>query len=147
VARLRCVAASSLAVGAAPSALAASPDGRLLAVGSAMGVLDVFSAEAILAGGTPRPLASFMNLTTAVTSAAFHPRGELLVYASGDRDNSLRCVHLASMRVFANWPKQTTPLGRVTRALFGAAGRTLVVGNARGHALVYSLAHYDRVSA
>lgn len=144
---LLCIGVVSETSGTACTALAISTDGSLLAVGSNMGILSIYdTAKLLSAKGEGALIRSIMNLTTRITSIAFHPAGEVLIFASADRDNALRVLHLHSMRVYSNWPRETTPLGRVHHIRFH--GNSLMsIGNAKGSALLYSYLHYESKKA
>ena len=164
---MRCLARHADEGGAAASAVAASPDGRSYAVGSAMGVVNVYDAAAgavtaaaaaagaAADGSEPRlfgeaaaalrPSATSMHLTTTVSTLAYSPDGALLLMASHGAKDQLRLLHAASRTVVANWPTQRTPLHFVTAAAWSPGGAFLSVGNDRGRALLYRLHAYDRV--
>jgi U3 small nucleolar RNA-associated protein 18 len=51
-------------------------------------------------------------------------------------------VHMNSLTVFSNWPKQDTPLARVTSVSFSPDSGFMVVGNVHGKALLFKLHHF-----
>lgn len=89
------------------------------------------------------PLRALQNLTTPISHLAFHPEAQILAAASEGKRNALKLWHLPSATAFANWPNQSTPLGRVTGLGFSPGGQWLGVGNKKGQVLLWSVRHYD----
>ncbi len=131
------------------TSVAISPDGTFLSVGSNLGIVNVYVLADLLEAGlrslsvTVRPFHALSNLTTAVSAIAYHPSSQLMAYASDDRKNCMRLVHLPSARVFANWPKDTTPISRVQAIAFSPSSRLMAIGNDRGIVMLYSLRHFE----
>jgi len=119
-----------------------------VAVGAESGVVSVFAANALLNAvdsATKQPykqVKSMMNLTTKITSSAFHPSGQLLAYASNQRKDLLKLVHLPSRAVLSQWPTSRTPLGKVETMAFSPGGGYLAIGNAGGHVLLYQIDNF-----
>jgi hypothetical protein len=67
----------------------------LIAMGTDGGVLELFDIAA-LRQKTARPLFSNMNLTTAITTVAFNPTQELLLFGSSGKKDAMRVLHVAS---------------------------------------------------
>lgn len=115
---------------------------RWVAIGSASGIVNVYDRRAWSADNSglnvppqPKPVRVLDQLVTEITALTFSPCGQVLCMASKWKKNALRLVHLPSCIVYANWPTQKTPLGRVTSVAFGedAEGTlALVVGNESG---------------
>jgi U3 small nucleolar RNA-associated protein 18 len=95
----------------------------------------------------PKPVHTNENLTTGISTLAWHPsgRGDLLLSASQRTQDALKLVHGDTGRTFANWPTNKTPLHYVTAAAFSPHGGYLTVGNDRGRVLLYRLHHYHAV--
>eukprot|EP00842_Homolaphlyctis_polyrhiza_P000129 jgi/Hompol1/1116/HPOL_001248-RA len=142
-----CIGASTLAV---------SPDDKYIATGSGMGVVNIYLASDIESWYTstgsiqgassshgPKPIKTFDNLTTKITTLVFHPGSQLLVMASREVKDALRIIHLPTMRVVKNWPKNGTPLGYVSSVAFSPRGGYLSIGNAKGRALLYRIPAFD----
>jgi len=88
------------------------------------------------------PMKSLMNITTKVTTTKFHPSGQLLAYASGDKKDCLKLVHLPSCTVFANWPQEKTYLQKAQAIDFSPDGSKMAIANAKGRVLLYSLSQF-----
>ena len=117
------------------------------AVGSDSGIVNVYTRDTnhddtrgVLY--TPSPKKSFSNLTTTINGVAFNPDGDILAMCSSTVKDSLRLVHIPSMRVFSNWPSMKTPLARVTAVAFSPGGGYLAVGNHKGNAQLYRIHAY-----
>lgn len=146
------------------TAIAATPDGRSYAVGSAMGVVNTYDAAETARGAgasssaaasslllapsdySPKPIKSVLNLTTAIDTLRYSPDGAMLLMASQRTRDALKMLHVGSGTVFSNWPTDKTPLHFVTAANFSPGGGYLSVGNDRGRVLLYRLHHYSSVS-
>ena len=127
-----CVGATQVAV---------SPDGHWLATGCSSGIVNLYRTSSIPSNQTSshlKPVKTFMNLTTAITSLEFHPQSHVLLIASHCVKDALRLVHMAEMRVVKNWPTSNTPLGHVTCAAF--KGAFVAIGNSQGKCLLYKMA-------
>lgn len=145
------------------------PDVDYVCVGAMSGVATIFQrpvsatgAAAVSSGGDASEssfslMKSVMNLTTKVTSMAFHPSGQLLVIASDEKKDQLKLVHLPTGSVYMNWPRvialnkqqqaaepgrRASPLHRVTCVQFSPDGSRLAIGNGRGRVLLYQLNHF-----
>lgn len=88
------------------------------------------------------PARSIDNLTTRVSSLCYHHEGDMLFAATDQEKDSMKVVHMASGKVFPNWPSQKTPLGKVSAIGLSRAGGYLAIGNQRGRVLLYRLNHY-----
>lgn len=135
------------------TALAASPDGALLAAASSSGVVNLYDpaglrwADPGTAGpqAPPRltPTKALMHHTTLVDTLAFSPTAELMVFGSRMQRDALKLLHVPSRTVFSNWPTTRSPLGYVHCADVSPKGGLLAVGNAKGRVLLYRLHHYQ----
>ena len=50
------------------------------------------------------PLKCFKNLVTSICSVAVNNDNTLVVYASREKKDQLRIIHLPSLTVYSNWP-------------------------------------------
>ncbi|RXK39981.1 hypothetical protein M231_02776 [Tremella mesenterica] len=125
-----------------------SKDKEWTSVGSSTGIVNVYSTSSLKNDKEPisirpNPIKSLEHLTTSINCMEFHPSGEILVSASGSKPGALKLYHLPSFTAFSNWPRDTTPLGRITSVTFDPLGKHLAVGNQRGKVLLWSLKHYS----
>ncbi|OQR97149.1 U3 small nucleolar RNA-associated protein 18 [Achlya hypogyna] len=123
-------------------AIAASADGKYLAVGADSGVVNIYDPATLRQGETPKPTKSLMQLTTPITSLQFNGDAQILSMATRETKDALKMVHLPSATVFANWPAKKTPLHYVSCMEFSPSSGYFAVGNARGRVLLYRLTHY-----
>lgn len=112
-----------------------------VAIGTDAGVLHVFDFNS-LKQQHPKPLFSKMNLVTQIDTVKFNPTGELIVFASSGKKDSLRVLHLASRKVFSNWPTQNTPLSFVRDVAFDHTSKYLAIGNEKGIVTLWELGFY-----
>eukprot|EP01036_Dinobryon_divergens_P023637 gene23637-32007_t len=129
--------------GTCTTSLSSHVDG-FVSIGSESGVVSIFKADDIVArdGREIKQVKSLMNLTTQITSSAFHPSGQVLAVASNQKKDRLKLVHLPTCSVFSNWPTDRTPLGIVESLAFSPNGGYLAIGNHRGFVLLYQLEHF-----
>eukprot|EP00308_Calcidiscus_leptoporus_P001111 CAMPEP_0119378884 /NCGR_PEP_ID=MMETSP1334-20130426/50402_1 /TAXON_ID=127549 /ORGANISM="Calcidiscus leptoporus, Strain RCC1130" /LENGTH=547 /DNA_ID=CAMNT_0007398247 /DNA_START=17 /DNA_END=1660 /DNA_ORIENTATION=- len=126
------------------AALATSNDGNLLATGADSGAVNLYEVASLFRSASPKPLKEFLNVRTAITELAFNPASEVLCFASKYTKASLRMAHIASRRVFANWPTAKTPLNYVQCCAFSPNSGFVSLGNDKGKALLYRINHYER---
>lgn len=124
------------------TAVAVSPDGRLVATGSDVGVVNVYNAGDVLKTGHPKPVKALMNLTTEVTSLKFNATSELLAMSSSYKDNAIRCVHVPSLSVFSNFPHAGQMFSRVTELDVSPGSGYLAFGNNKGVANLQRLCYF-----
>lgn len=60
-----------------------------------------------------KPLRTLKNLVTAITSVDINNDNSLLVYASDDKMEAIRAVHLGTFTAFSNWPDKTDHMGYI----------------------------------
>ncbi|GLB36797.1 putative WD40 repeat-like protein [Lyophyllum shimeji] len=119
-----------------------------LAVGSNTGFVNVYGADAFTLPppsstlGSPKPLKSIANLTTAISSIRFNHDAQLMAIASQEKKDAMRLIHMPSLTSFSNWPTSSTPLGHVTAVDFSARSEYVAIGNTRGRVLLYHLKDY-----
>jgi len=144
----RCLSRFAHEDGTASSAMAISVGAEggtfRAAVGTESGVASVFKMDPSSAQSSIfTHEKTFMNLTTKITSMSFNPTGEVLAFASDQKQDQLRLCHMASMSAFTNWPTDRTPLRRVRSVAFSPTSRYLTLGTNRGAALLYQLNHFS----
>lgn len=131
--------------------------------------MNIYNLSESLLGGekgdrNPRPIKSFMNLTTPCTSLKFNSSSEILAACSSFGENSCKLVsrfvlksnlrylivnnfkiHTGSMTVFSNFPIQTDKSSVHTRMRipecvdFSLNSGYFTIGNNKGNALLYRL--------
>lgn len=119
-----------------------------LACGTSSGTVDLFSrrfdedpaADKRSTVGPPTPDKTFDQLTTSISSVAFHESGEIMAFASKFERDALRLAHVGTKTVFSNWPGAKTPLRYVHSLAFSK--NLLAVGNDKGKVLLYNLEHF-----
>ncbi|KAI0358883.1 WD40 repeat-like protein [Trametes cingulata] len=120
--------------------LAGDPARKYLAIGSRMGIVNLYGTDAVEGSvERPRPLKTLENLTTSITSLRFNHDSQLLAVASNVKKDQMRMIHLPSLTAFSNWPTSSTPLGHVTSVDFSAGSEYVAIGNNRGRVLLYHL--------
>lgn len=119
-----------------------SPNGRLLATGSAEGIVNVYEAEAVLKSRFPQPLKVISNLATGVTATRFNPTSEILGLCSRESVDGVKLAHFPSGTVFANFPLSTKTLGQPVCMAFSPGGRYMAVGTILHRAPLFELKHY-----
>ena len=124
------------------TALAASPDGELVAAGSDSGAVNVYRSADTLRHAKPNCTKEYLNLTSAITTLDFHPTSELLCFASKYTKRGMRVAHVADKHVFANWPTGKSPLNYVQATAFAPHAGYMAIGNDQGKVLLYQLNHY-----
>lgn len=126
--------------------LAVSHNGHYLACGSDSGVVNLYDLAAMDPAATnPKPLKSFLNITTPITEIRFNHDSQILAFSSDQKPNSLRLVHVASRTAFSNFPPAKVPLGQVFCFDFSPSSGYLAVGNDKGRAFLFRLNHYPTV--
>jgi U3 small nucleolar RNA-associated protein 18 len=92
----------------------------------------------------PKPLKTFMNLTTPCTSLKFNHSSEILAASSSHGENACKLIHTGSMTVFANFPLHTadkssihTSMRMVESIDFSLNSGYFAIGNNKGNALLY----------
>lgn len=114
-----------------------------VAIGTEAGVLHIFDFNHIRTEQFPKPLFTKMNLVTKVDTVRFNPTGELVVFASSGKKDSLRVLHLASKNVYSNWPTQNTPLSYVRDVAFDHTSKYLAIANDKGLVTLWELPFYE----
>eukprot|EP00708_Paratrimastix_pyriformis_P002692 GAFH01001444.1.p1 GENE.GAFH01001444.1~~GAFH01001444.1.p1 ORF type:complete len:528 (-),score=130.42 GAFH01001444.1:41-1588(-) len=139
----RCSHVAQDAGGLGGASICMSPDGRFITTGSASGIVNFYQAESVLRDARPTPLREFKNLQTRTGIMAFNSDASMLGMASVNVQSGLRLVHTESRTVFSNWPTRQTPLAHVSCLAFSPGSGYMAVGNSKGRALLYRLAHYS----
>ncbi|TPX75135.1 hypothetical protein CcCBS67573_g03599 [Chytriomyces confervae] len=123
--------------------IAVSPDNSFIATGSSAGIVNVYSSSSALTSERPVPSRTLMNLTTPISTLAFHPSSQALLFASRTKKDSMKIAHCPSLTVFQNWPTANTPLGYVNCVDWSPGGGYLATGNDKGKVLLYRATSFD----
>jgi U3 small nucleolar RNA-associated protein 18 len=117
-----------------------------LAVGSDSGIVNIYDIcdRNFQISTVPKPLKVIKNLTTSINNCLFNFDAQLLAISSMEKRNALRLVHLPSFVVYENWPKEKTPLSRVSTLDFHPDSSYLAIGNIRGKVPLFKLYHYHQ---
>ncbi|KAL8805096.1 MAG: hypothetical protein Q9182_002186 [Xanthomendoza sp. 2 TL-2023] len=145
------VGTTVLAMGGRGSGAEALGGDRWVAVGSSVGIVNIYDRKHWASGNvpaSPKPTRAFDQLTTATSHLAFSPDGQLMLMASRWKRDALRLgmffaqnnsrmltplsVHLPSCAVYKNWPTSSTPLGIITAVAFAPVSEMLAVANEQG---------------
>lgn len=86
------------------TSLAISGGGSLAAIGSNMGVVNLYKFDELLTKQNPEPIRSIMNLTTAITSLCFNQDEQLLLISSSEKNDAIRFVNTNTATVYKNFP-------------------------------------------
>lgn len=136
------------------TSLAVSNNNQFIATGCKSGVVNIYNLNETLnqTNRHPKPLKSFMNLTTPCTSLKFNSTSEILAACSSYAENACKLIHVGSLSVFSNFPQKNLndPLGlsssadiRIPQCIdFSMNSGYFTIGNHKGNALLYRLKHY-----
>lgn len=135
------------------TSIAVSNNSQFIATGCKSGVVNIYNLNESLLNANnrnPKPLKSFMNLTTPCTSLKFNSTSEILAASSSYAENACKLIHVGSLGVFANFPpntlndpSSTSAQIRIPQCIdFSMNSGYLAIGNHKGNALLYRLKHY-----
>jgi len=79
------------------------------------------------------------SLNTGIDCMHFSHDGKMLLISSSKSKDALRIIDTSTGYTISNWPTSTTPLGYVFSSDFNRESTELVVGNARGRALLFAV--------
>ena len=71
-----------------------------------------------------KPLKIVKNLVTAITAVEINNDNSILAYASDDKLEHIKLVHLSSMTVFSNWPDKNEKMGYIHAMSMSGDNRT-----------------------
>merc|ERR1712217_83545 len=132
------------------TAIAGSLNNDLLVTGSVIGMINLYYFEKSNLAITKNPLStqnkmqqifnkSFLNLNSSINTIRIAKDGQLLLFSSKTKSDSLRLMDLSSMTVFTNWPTSITPLGEVQSADLSPRSELLAIGNTSGKIIIYKI--------
>ena len=115
-----------------------------VAIGTESGVLQVYELNE-LKKNYPKSIFNKLNLVTAIDNVKFNPTGELIIFSSSDKIDSLKILHLASKKVYSNWPTAKTPLSYVRSIAFNSNSQWFAYGNEKGYVRLWELSFYKKI--
>jgi U3 small nucleolar RNA-associated protein 18 len=133
-----------------PHCIAVSSNDMYMATGDESGIVNLyesFLSNSSLDSGLyikPQLKRSIDNLTTSIQQISFNHDGQLLAMISRVKKDQCKIVHTATGRVYANWPTQSSPLGRLQCCQFSPNSGYLALGNDLGKVLLYRMLHYEK---
>mmetsp|Transcript_8448 Transcript_8448/g.28231 ORF Transcript_8448/g.28231 Transcript_8448/m.28231 type:complete len:390 (-) Transcript_8448:2618-3787(-) len=119
--------------------VALSRNNDLLAVGTTNGTAAYYTRWQ--GDTTETSITPFINtsLNTGIDCMHFSHDGKMLLISSSKTKDALRIIDTSTGYTISNWPTSTTPLGYVFSSDFNRESTELVVGNARGRALLFAV--------
>lgn len=123
------------------SCITTSPCGRLLALGSGEGIVNIYETSQLTVT-EPLPHKTISNLTTKITNLRFNATSEILAASSGYSLNAVKLIHIPSYHVFVNFPKQSSNLYQVETLSFSPNSGYMALGNNKGCAYLYRVKYY-----
>ncbi|XP_022130626.2 U3 small nucleolar RNA-associated protein 18 homolog [Pieris rapae] len=122
-----------------PSRISMSHCGRLLATGTAEGIVNIYDTSE-LTTTNPMPLKTISHLTTKITNITFNPTSEMLSVSSSFFPNALKALHIPSYNVFPNFPKKNLQL--IETVGFSPNGGYMGISNNKGIVNLFRLGHF-----
>lgn len=119
-----------------------SPSAQYVSTGSEQGIVNLYDTETTLSQQYPKVIKTIMNLTTSVKNLKFNNTSEILAFASSDINNCIKLMHLQSKKVFSNFPKIGSKLGRLNLLSFSPNSGYFAMGNRNSRVLLYRLKHF-----
>lgn len=124
------------------TSIALSPNEQYFATGSDVGVVNIYDNLQLSSVTNPKPMKTFMNLTTGVTSLKFNHTSEILCMASMYKDNAVKIAHFPSMTVFSNFPIFSQNFSKPNCLDISLHSGYFTFGNNSGNAYLFRLKHY-----
>lgn len=123
--------------------LALSPNGKMLATGSAEGAVNIYDYEKVFLSKAPQPEKTLLNLTTYITNLNFNHSSEILGMCSSMVKSSVRMVHFPTGTVYSNFPGLSQdPLPLVKRISFSPSSGYLGLGLVESEVALFRLKHF-----
>ena len=120
----------------------ASGDSRLVACGSASGILNVYSTDEALRQAVPKPRRTMQNLLTTIRDVEFNRTCELMAFATGETPNGVRMAHVPTLNVFSNFPAPAA-MGKPRAIAFSPFSGYFAVADSKDIVNLYRLNHYE----
>ncbi|EFC50486.1 predicted protein [Naegleria gruberi] len=124
--------------------VAVSPDMQYIATGSTSGAVNLYRWADVFNGQAPKPLGTFMNLTTTANYLRFTSDSQLLLFASTEKSNAFRFAHISSLYVYSNFPgeismKKQYSFNSIT---LSSSSSFLSLGCQSGPVILFKLPYY-----
>ena len=126
--------------------MASSPDNKMIACGSASGIVNVYGTDKLQHEGVQLDLLkSYKNLRTPISTLEFNSSSEILAMSSDSMQAAVRIAHVPSQSVFSNFPAFKDKNMRYARQVhFSPHSGFMGIGNSSGRVYLYRLDHYER---
>lgn len=126
------------------TALAVSANRQYFACGSESGIVNLYDYDTVLQSREPTPIKRATHLLTAVNRIRFNHSTEIMTISSDQADNSIKCLHLPSFNVFADFPRLKTNYGKVTDVAFSPNSHYFAFANDAGKSYLNRLLSFDK---
>jgi len=128
------------------TSISASSDNKLIACGSASGIVNVYGSEKLKHSGVELDLLkSYKNLRTPISTLEFNSTSEILAMSSDSMQAAVRLAHVPSHSVFSNFPAFKDKNMQYPRQVhFSPNSGFMAIGNSSGRVYLYRLNHYER---
>ena len=126
--------------------LALSNESSLLACGSFKGILNLYDFQSILGTKSkyPEPLKFYSNLTTIVDNIKFNSSSEFCLFSSRLVSNSVKAVHLETLKVFPDFPTWGQFAGEITTMDISPNSKYMAFGSKKGKATLFDINYYSK---
>ncbi|KAF0971669.1 hypothetical protein FDP41_009892 [Naegleria fowleri] len=126
------------------TSIAVSPDMQYIATGSTSGAVNLYRWNDVFNSQSPKPLTTFMNLTTSVDMLRFTADSQLLMFASTEKSNAFRFAHLASLYVYSNFPGEMGMKKQYSYncLAMSSSSEFLAIGCQSGPVILFQLPYY-----
>ena len=110
------------------------------------GVVNLYDLNTIVRETTnPKPIKTFLNLTTPITQIKFNHDSQIMAICSSQKESAFRLIHVPSRTAFSNFPPSKSSFGEVFSFDFSPSSGYLAVGNDKGKVSLFRLNHYPTV--
>ena len=123
-----------------------SPDMQYVATGSTSGAVNVYRWADVFNSSSPKPIATFLNLTTTVDIIRFTSDSQLLLFASTEKSNGFRFVHLSSLYVYSNFPGEINNKKQYSfnSVALNSSSSFMALGCESGNVILFQLPYYAK---
>ena len=126
--------------------LALSREASLLACGSFKGILNLYDFQSILDSKTkfPEPIKFYKNLTSIIDNITFNCCSEFCLFSTRLIKNSVKAVHLESLKVFSDFPAWGQFMGEITTLDISPNSKYMAFGSKKGKATLFDINFYNK---